>query len=515
MDLWIAIRNFILTALSIFAFYKTIYQYIGFFVKAKKFDPAPQTRKYGIVIAARNEELVIGNLVNSLYEQTYPRDKFQVFVVADNCDKNDRTAEIARECGAIVYERCCPEKARKGWALEYLFENIEKDFGIQSYDGYLFFDADNVVSRDYLERMNEAFATGVDGVIGYRNSKNFEQNWISAHYSIHFMRSSYTLHRPRGRLNLCTHIAGTGYLLSSDMLKDGWHYYSLTEDTQATMDFAVQGKRIEYCEAAEFYDEQPYQIKVMLRQRLRWAKGRMACFFRYGAKLFYGLVRPFKVEKEQNKQPLKIFDYQKGVYKTLSFRKKITFLIDRVMEFCSYVVDLFAIPFRQKGVYKTLSFREKITFLIDCVMDFCSYVVDLFAIPFRYIAKNYTNYDMIFYLLPISFIRRMLWIASYIAGIFVLGDFLQDGVISEIGKLAGILFGTGYIGSIGNGLLIVIREWKHIHCPNKLKLAFYLVTWPLHDMIYPFICLASLFMHVTWKPIKHDVAKTLDDIHAN
>ena len=479
MQTWIDIRVIAFAILAVCTFYKTIYKWIGFFAKPKKFAPAPQTKKYGIVIAARNEDLVIGNLVDSLHQQTYPRDKFQVFVVADNCDPDDRTAEIAREHGAIVYERHCPEKARKGWALEYLFENIEKDYGITSFDGYLFFDADNVVSRDYLERINEAFVTGVDGVIGYRNSKNFEQNWISAHYSIHFMRSSKNLHRPRGRLNLCTHIAGTGYLLSSEMLKDGWHYTCLTEDTQATMDFAVQGRRIEYCEAAEFYDEQPYQIKVMLRQRLRWAKGRMACFFGYGAKMLIGLVKIFKLPKVKE-QPLKLFTCEKGTFRTLSFWKKIGFICERIA-------------------------------------DICSYIVDLFAIPFKFIAKNFTNFDMIFYLLPIGFIKRMVWIGFYIAEFsmgWYFGTLLADGMLPVFTALMGALFGslTSYVRNVISGLIVVIREWKHIHCPNKFKLAFYLITWPLHDMIYPFICLASLFIHVTWKPIKHDVVKTLDDI---
>lgn len=476
---WQDVRRIVFAVLSILIFYKIVYKWIGFFVKAKKFEPAPQTKKYGIVIAARNEELVIGNLVNSLHQQTYPRENFRVFVVADNCDPDDKTAQIARECGATVYERHCPEKARKGWALEYLFKNIEKDFGIQSFDGYLFFDADNVVSRDYLERMNEAFSTGADGVIGYRNSKNFDQNWISAHYAIHFMRSSMNLHRPRGRLGLCTHIAGTGYLLSSEMLKDGWHYSTLTEDTQATMDFAVQGKRIEYCEAAEFYDEQPYEIKVMLRQRIRWAKGRMACFFGYGFKLFYGLVKFYKPRKFTNNPPIKVFDYEKGVFPTLSLWGKLCFLVERVM-------------------------------------DLCSFVVDIFAIPFRLIAKNFTNFDMIFYLLPISFIKRMVWIFEFLIG-WQIGEHLAKGIegvgtliIAIISLLCGTL--ATYISNIFSGVYVVIREWKHIHCPNKFKLAFFLITWPLHDMIYPYICLASLFMHVTWKPIKHDVVKTLNDI---
>lgn len=280
-------------------FYNAVYFAVGFFAKAKKFAPAPMTRKYGVVIAARNEEKVIGLLVDSLNEQTYPSDKYQIFIVADNC--TDKTAEVARAHGATVYERNCPEKARKGWALEFLFENIEKDYGIQSFDGFVFFDADNVVAKDYIEQLNNAFATGCDGVIGYRNTKNFDHNCISAHYGIHFMRSSMSLHRARSKFGFCGHIAGTGYLLSSELLKDGWHYSCLTEDTQATMDFTVAGKRIEYCEAAEFYDEQPYELKVMARQRIRWAKGRMSCFFAYGHKLIYGIFRSFSKDKDNQK----------------------------------------------------------------------------------------------------------------------------------------------------------------------------------------------------------------------
>ena len=92
---WVHIRTVAFAVLAILTYYKTVYKWIGFFVKAKKFKPAPQTKKYGIVIAARNEELVIGNLIDSLHSQTYPRENFRVFVVADNCDVSDKTAEIA------------------------------------------------------------------------------------------------------------------------------------------------------------------------------------------------------------------------------------------------------------------------------------------------------------------------------------------------------------------------------------------------------------------------------------
>jgi len=408
--------------------YRAIYMVLGFFVKPRVFDKAPENKKYGVVIAARNEEKVIGLLLDSLKEQSYPKNLYDIFVVADNC--TDKTAEIARDLGAIVYERSCPEKARKGFALEFLFDKIQCDYGITSYDGYLFFDADNVVANDYLEQMNNAFATGADCVVGYRNTKNFDRNFISAQYGIHFMRSSMSLHRPRSRLGLSTHITGTGFLLSSELVKDGWHYSTLTEDTQATMDLVVRRKRIEYCEAAEFYDEQPYQLSVAVRQRIRWAKGRLTCFFRYGYKL---LAEVFKTDKNTNRLSSKL----------------------------------------------------------SCL-------------------------DMFLYLLPGSFITKIsgliLELTAFIIGVRV-GEFVGANAVEYIVCIMSMIFGSlfAYFQKILQGLAIVVRERKHIRCSNA-KLAVYLLTWPLYDIIYAYLCLASLFMRVKWKPIKHDEAISIDQL---
>ena len=203
----------------VFSIYKYIYLLIGFFVKPKVFKKAAADKKYAVIIAARNEELVIGKLLESLNAQTYPKELIKIFVVADNC--TDSTGKIARSYGATVYERNEPERARKGYALSFLFDRIERDYGISSFDGYLFFDADNVVNSDYIEQMNNAFATDVDAVVGYRNSKNFSQNFISAGYGMHFMRSTVSYHRPRSKRSLSTHRAGSGYLLSSKLLEGG------------------------------------------------------------------------------------------------------------------------------------------------------------------------------------------------------------------------------------------------------------------------------------------------------
>src|SRR4051812_20708976 len=59
--------------------------------------------RLAVLIPAHDEERDIATVIASLSAQAYPRDRFVVAVIADNCQ--DRTAEVARAAGAVVYER--------------------------------------------------------------------------------------------------------------------------------------------------------------------------------------------------------------------------------------------------------------------------------------------------------------------------------------------------------------------------------------------------------------------------
>ena len=137
--------------------YYTVYAIVGLFA-TRRFAPARRQHRYAIVIAARNEKAVIGRLLESIRLQDYPSELLTVFVVADNC--TDGTAQAARRGGAVCYERCDPDHRTKGYALEYLFSCIERDYGTDAFEGYFVFDADNLLNRDYVSRMNEAFDAG-------------------------------------------------------------------------------------------------------------------------------------------------------------------------------------------------------------------------------------------------------------------------------------------------------------------------------------------------------------------
>lgn len=269
--------------LAILVIHKKPYQLIGLFF-TRKFKPAKNQHRYAVCIAARNEETVIGNLLDSIRKQDYPQELITVFVVADNC--TDETAKIAREKGAVCYERFHETKRTKGFALQYLFDKIKREYGIETFEGYFIFDADNLLKKDYISRMNDSFDEGEKIITSYRNTKNFSESWIASNYALHWLRSIRHNHRARSVLHLATNIQGTGFLIANEIVKDGWYYTGLTEDRALTADCVVDGYEITYNDEAVFYDEQPVSLRVALRQRLRWSKGHLQAFRESGGKLF-------------------------------------------------------------------------------------------------------------------------------------------------------------------------------------------------------------------------------------
>ena len=262
-------------------------------VLLKKRRPLPHpaaSHRYAVLIAARNEENVIAGLLDSLAAQTYDMSLVTVFVAADNC--TDRTAAIARAHGAVVYERFNQLNVGKGYALDFLLQHIGADYP-EGFDGYFVFDADNILSPDYLERMNESFSAGNEIVTSYRNSKNFGDNWISAGYALWFLRESRYLNGARNRLGSSAAVGGTGFLFSQRILDKtgGWRFYLLTEDIEFSVYHILRGERIAICEDAVLYDEQPTDFRQSVRQRLRWAKGYIQVFWYYGGRLLKGAAK--------------------------------------------------------------------------------------------------------------------------------------------------------------------------------------------------------------------------------
>lgn len=228
---------------------------------------APKT-KFAVVIAARNEGQVIGNLVESLLSQSYPRELFDVIVAPNNC--TDDTEEAARQAGARIFNCRLPVRS-KGQVLTQVFDQLLTE----SYDAFCVFDADNLVDPQFLAQMNNAVSTGVRLAQGYRDSKNPHDTPISGCYSIYYWMINRFYSAARSRLGLSAIINGSGFMVTAPLLAEmgGWHTSTMTEDIEFTTQCLLRGQRVAWVPDAITYDEQPLTFAQSWTQRKRWSTG--------------------------------------------------------------------------------------------------------------------------------------------------------------------------------------------------------------------------------------------------
>lgn len=269
--------------------YQVVFFFVGLIRGQIKLPPAKKQHTYAFFIAAHNEEAVIANLVKSIKEQDYPSELIDVFVVADAC--TDATAERAREAGAIVYERNDLSRKGKSWVMDFGFERILREYP-GKHEAFFIFDADNLLARDYVTVMNDAFDQGYLALTSYRNSKNFGSSWISAAYATWFMREARYLNNARMICGTSCAVSGSGYLVSAKIIQGmhGWDFHTLTEDIQFATFCAIHGVRIGYA-PAEFFDEQPVTLKASIKQRMRWTKGFYQVLFTYGRHMLTSITK--------------------------------------------------------------------------------------------------------------------------------------------------------------------------------------------------------------------------------
>lgn len=253
--------------------------------------PWVPSARIAVLIAARNEAQVIGGLLDSIADQDYPAELVRVFVAADNC--TDRTASVARAHGAEVFTRFDREHVGKGYVLQFLLDRIEGLSGLDSFDAFVVLDADNILDHGFLTAITKTHSSGYEIVTCYRNSKNYGDNWISAGYALWFLREAQYLNGARMRLGVSCAVSGTGFLFSREVLRtcSGWPFHLLTEDIEFTADNLLRGVKIGYSRDAVLYDEQPTDFMQSYHQRLRWARGYLQVFGKYGKHLLSVILR--------------------------------------------------------------------------------------------------------------------------------------------------------------------------------------------------------------------------------
>ena len=278
MEYLYIIREALVWTITIFWLYQMIVSLCSLVKLKDKPLLENKENRFMAIIPAHNEENVIANLVESLKNQNYNKELYDIYVIADNC--TDNTAKIAREAGAIVYERFNASQKTKGYALNwFLQQKIKED---APYDAFCVFDADNIVHPDFLKNMNKKLCQGEDVVQGYRDIKNPSDNWITAGYAIFYWTMHRFYHFARYNLGLSPLLNGTGFMVKFDVIKpQGWDTITLTEDIEFSLKRIIKGKKLGWATDAIVYDEQPTSFKQSWSQRSRWTVGHMQCMKEY------------------------------------------------------------------------------------------------------------------------------------------------------------------------------------------------------------------------------------------
>ena len=283
MEFLYVIQQAIIWILTIFWLYQVMVSVCSLVKLKDKPLKIKKDHKFMAIIPAHNEESVVANLVESLKNQEYPKELLDIYVIADNC--TDNTAQVAKDAGAIVYERFDSSRKTKGYALQwFLKQKIEEN---ADYDAFFVFDADNIVDKDFIVNMNKKLCQGEDVVQGYRDIKNPTDNWITAGYALFYWSMHRLYHLARYNIGLSPLLNGTGFMVKFDVVKpNGWETETLTEDIEFSLKRIIKGKKLGWATDAIVYDEQPTSFKQSWSQRSRWTVGHMQCIKKYTKDLF-------------------------------------------------------------------------------------------------------------------------------------------------------------------------------------------------------------------------------------
>ena len=275
------------TLLLLVAVYQFVFSLFGLIKKKKKksFEP---NKSFAVLVAAHNEEQVVGALMENLKQMNYPKELYDVFVICDNC--TDSTADIVRAHGMNACVRTNPNLRGKGFAIEWMLKELWNM--PRQYDAVVMFDADNLAHPDFLKEMNNDLCSGARVIQGYIDTKNPEDSWITAAYGISYWYINRLWQLSRHNLNMANFLGGTGMCFETKLLKEiGWGATSLVEDLEFTMRSVMKGVYPKFNYDAKVFDEKPLTFKASARQRLRWMQGHFTVARRYFFPLIWQSIK--------------------------------------------------------------------------------------------------------------------------------------------------------------------------------------------------------------------------------
>ncbi len=270
--------------LSFSAGYNLLFAFFALFNKKRRVGRGviiTQQKKILVLIPAHNEELLIGRLLDSLEGMDYPKEKYDVLVIVDNC--TDRTDEIVRDKDAQLLVRNDKNKLGKGQALKWAIS--QKVY--HRYDAVLVIDADNIVDSGLLRAVNIHLNNDEVAIQCNNGVANPNDTWFTRVMNIARVINNELFYQGRYVLGLSNIFTGNGMCLASDLLtRISWESEGISEDKEQSVRLISQEIFIAFAIEAKLYAQESKFLGQAFSQRLRWAGGKFKHSRKYGLRLF-------------------------------------------------------------------------------------------------------------------------------------------------------------------------------------------------------------------------------------
>jgi cellulose synthase/poly-beta-1,6-N-acetylglucosamine synthase-like glycosyltransferase len=244
------------------------------FSRRERIDLGEPRSRFLIVIPAHDEELSVATTVKSCLAANYPSSLFGVTVIADNC--SDQTASVAAGAGARVVARFDPDKRSKGYAIEFLIEELIRSGEFDALDALVIVDADTTIDPDLLRCFDQVLLQGRDWIQCYYTLANPDQSFHTRLLTYAFGLINGVVLLGQNALGLSAGLRGNGMCLSRRGLKRvPWKAHGLTEDIEYSWKVRIAGGWIGFTPDAAVYALMPAQGGAAAAvQQQRWEAGR-------------------------------------------------------------------------------------------------------------------------------------------------------------------------------------------------------------------------------------------------
>ncbi len=231
---------------------------------------ANENPRFAILVPAHNEEMSITPTLQSCRAIDYPLDKYDVFVIADNC--TDDTAGIVRAHGFQCLERHDERLIGKGHALRWGFDQLLH----VSYDAFVVLDADCQIDPHCLNVFANEIMSGQSVLQANSVVSNPDSSAISYAVAVGNAMENHLYYRPKSLLGLVVLLRGTGMVFRRDVLElHPWSAFSIAEDTDYSISLYTNGVTIKFLPGVTLRSPFPVRMEQLAAQRRRWAGGNM------------------------------------------------------------------------------------------------------------------------------------------------------------------------------------------------------------------------------------------------